>query len=160
VNRLVIYALAALGVVGMIWAGYRYHEGLIGRIAQLEADKATVSAALETEKVAVVSLQLAITEWKRSYESLERAQAQLAAAHQAATTETRRLNELLGRHDLASLARAKPGLVEARLNSGTARALRLLECSSTPGGCPPAPDPATPNARIRQPAGPDPDTRR
>lgn len=135
--RIYAIALAALGLVTMIGLAYWHYDGLVEEINTLSADKASLVAALEVERTATTSLQLAIKEWKEGYDRLARAQIDLSRAHQAATAETRRLNELLGRHDLGALARSKPGLVERRVNDGTARAMRLLECASTPGGCTP-----------------------
>lgn len=141
--RLSLIGLATLGLLTMITLGCRHYEGLISQINTLEADKAALAVALENERAVARGLQEGIVAWSDAYDQLATRQAQAAAVAQAATAEARRLNELLAEHDLATLARRKPALVEARVNAGTRRALSLLECASTPGGCPPDGVPAT-----------------
>jgi len=135
-------ALAGAMLAAMLAGAYRHYTGLVSQVSTLTADKATLQLALDTEKATAEGLKKGIQAWNDAYELLRKQEAESARVAMAASAEARRLNELLGSHDLGALARSRPGLVEARLNAGTARAGRLLECATTPGGCPPDGDPA------------------
>jgi hypothetical protein len=75
-----------------------------------------------------------INQWSASQAQQAQALRDLAAAQREAGNYSKGLIDVLSKHDLAALAASKPGLVEARVNAGTERALRMLEQSTTPGG--------------------------
>lgn len=56
----------------------------------------------------------------------------LQALQNQAAEEAKQLKETLSSHDLSALSSAKPGLIERRINRGTADAFRLLELATQP----------------------------
>jgi len=66
-------------------------------------------------------------EWKESLEGFQDTISQLSEVQRDANSETRRLNDIFGKHDLRALAEAKPGLIETRINAGTLNAFSVLE---------------------------------
>ena len=131
----IIAGVGALAVGLIITLAWRHYEGLVQANANLEAANAELALALEIEKDTVEVQQQAITEWQAAAVEWQKEQQRLARVAQQATAESRRLNGIFAEHDLTRLALAKPGLIERRINAGTDRAGRLLECASTPGGC-------------------------
>lgn len=111
---------------------------------------------------AIVAALIAVIWWQNQtineYEGVKQANEKLAeqqaldatrlqelADERAAASKTiTELREKLRKHDLANLARAKPGLVERRVNRGTADALRMFECITDPAL--PCPDRASPGS--------------
>ena len=116
-----------MGAAMLIMAGsfavyFKYSQG---QIADLNQEKAVL-----TVQVATV---------KRQYEFLEeqikkQAQAQEELNRNLATIrkETGALAVLLSKHDLGNLAVRKPGLIENRVNKGTAEVMRKMEEISNP----------------------------
>lgn len=135
--RLWLIGLLAAGLASIIGLAYFHYTGLVADRARLEANQATLTLTLARSQEATAAAVEAVGEWKAASERMAQELARLAAVQAEARAEARRLNDLFSRHNLEELARAKPGLVERRVNAGTARALRLLECA-TGGGhdCP------------------------
>jgi len=115
-------------------AGWGYHTVTLGKaekqIAQLESNNVILKTnqiqmeqALETEK-----------------KSRERAENNLQNQLKAVGELTEKSNQLKAerdeylsifkRHDMTRLARAKPGLIEPRINKGTAAVFRSIETDS------------------------------
>lgn len=87
----------------------------------VDAQKATIDAALS-----------AVSEWKDQIDEFQDTISEMVDTQQSATAETRRLNDIFTKHDLNRLSLAKPGLVQRRVNSGTADVLGMFE-SETAG---------------------------
>lgn len=135
-SKLVVAGVATLALGLIITLGYRHYTGMQARIVELEASNSALQVALEVEQATSAAKDDALLEWQIAAE-----EARIEAEHQAAvarqaTAETRRLNAIFAEHDLTRLALAKPGLIERRINSGTADIFRMLECASR-GGCEP-----------------------
>ena len=79
------------------------------------------------QKQATEAAVEAVAAWKESADELNRRIDEMAKVQLEATAQTRKLNDLFAKHDLQALAAAKPGLVERRVNAGTAAVLRMLE---------------------------------
>jgi hypothetical protein len=121
-------------IILLAGAGWGYHTVTLGKaekaIAQLESNNVILKTnqmqmeqALETEK-----------------KSRERAENNLQNQLKAVGELTEKSNQLkkerdeyLGifkRHDMTRLARVKPGLIEPRINKGTAQVFRSIETDS------------------------------
>jgi hypothetical protein len=124
--------LGAVVIAGILYAGYRHYTGLLDDLGQLREDRAALAAGLQTSEQSVVTLTEALDDWKRQAEQARAHQEELEQTARRATAENRRLNEIFARHDLTQLARARPGLIESRINDGTERVLGLLACASDP----------------------------
>jgi len=117
-----------LAVVG---SAYGYHTVKVNEyeatIARLEANIATLKANYIRMEEAFEREQLAR---QRSEENL---QIQLKAVGELTEKNTemqREMDDYLSifkRHNLTQLARAKPGLIEPRINKGTAEVFRAIE---------------------------------
>jgi hypothetical protein len=115
-------------------AGYMYHNTVVSQkdaiIARLEANAVTLKenavrleAAFETEAAAR----------KRSEENLQvqlQAVSELSEKANAMQAEMDDYVSIFKRHDLTRLARAKPGLIEPRINKGTKEVFRAIENDS------------------------------
>lgn len=126
----IIAGVATLALGLIITLAYRHYTGMQERIVTLEKSNAELQLAIEVEQSTSAAKDAAILEWQLNYEEQQLENERLAAVAQAASAEARRLNGIFAEHDLTRLTLAKPGLIERRINSGTARAFSLLECAS------------------------------
>ncbi len=115
-------------------AGYMYHTTVVSQkdaiIARLEANAVTLKenavrleAAFETEAAAR----------KRSEENLQVQLQAVSELTEKANTMQAEMDDYVSifkRHDLTRLARAKPGLIEPRINKGTKEVFRAIENDS------------------------------
>jgi len=128
--KMAIYGFVGLAIVTTITLGYSHYKGIVSDLAVSIANEAKLELAIDVQTETIVAAQQNATDWKDAYAALE-AQAevvrQIAVEAQA---EQERLNGLFAEHDLNELAGAKPGLIESRLNSGTARIGCMLETAS------------------------------
>jgi len=75
----------------------------------------------------------AIAEWSVAQERMQATLDAMATNQVEANVTAKELNDVLSRHDLHALALAKPGLIERRINSGTADIFRMFESASGEG---------------------------
>lgn len=121
IGALLALLLAAGGVVW--WLNSSKNEVI--------KDNGRLELALTTQQGATKSAMIAVDAWKTAADKLQ-ADLEAMAQNQAdANEEIRRLNDVLAKHKLAELAKAKPGLVGNRVNAGTARMLGLLTAASS-----------------------------
>lgn len=123
---------AAIGVVvaTAVVLSWRHYTSLVDSNVRLttERDQALGRAEGATRVV---------DQWRASQAEQAAALRDLADAQREAGKYSRELRDVLSKHDLSRLAAAKPRMVEARINAGTDRAMRLLErASQAPGGGP------------------------
>jgi len=142
-GRTAIFGVATVGVAVFIGLGYLHYSSLVDVKAKQAAEIAALQAQVDAERARVAQaaelVERFVAEQRRSAQALE----QLETARRAASAEGRRLNSVLGRHDLQSLAGQRPDAVERLANDASARMLRLLEQASGAGrGAPAAADPA------------------
>ena len=130
--------LVGLVVVTMLTLGFRHYTSLVDTVAVLTANEALLKRSIDDQGLAIDAQEETIGEWSDAQDALVKRMDEVQRVATAARGETRRLNEIFSDHDLTELARRKPGLIEPRINAGTARALRLLECASGARGedCP------------------------
>ena len=114
--------------------GYAYHTTVVSQkeavIARLEANAVTLKenavrleTAFETEKAAR----------ERSEQNLQaqlQAVGELTEKNNAMQAEMDDYLSIFKRHDMTRLARAKPGLIEPRINNGTKEVFRSIEEAS------------------------------
>jgi len=114
----------------IIGLAFNHYTGLIDKVTVLEKNNTTLTTAVELQKTDLEEHSEVIDEWEISQDTLVDRMDELRQISIKASKERRRLNGLFSRHDFTHLARTKPGLIERRINTGTAAALRMLECSS------------------------------
>jgi len=118
-------------IIGVIGGGYAYHQVTV---SNLEAAKAQLEANNRTLKENQVQMEMAV---KTAQESLAAAEANAKKTEAAMSALTAKNNELAKEkanymkifkdHNLTRLARAKPGMIETRINKGTEKVFRNLE---------------------------------
>lgn len=115
-------------------AGYGYHKVVINekdnRINQQQID---IAAATQQN----VALQTAAQTNINTIKNMEKQMKAQAQAFASLTTKSAKLEQektqylsIFKRHNLTRTARAKPGLMEPRINSGTAKVFRQVEADS------------------------------
>jgi len=124
----IVMLMAALSAIG---GGYAYH---VSTVSKLESNIVQLEANNRTLKENQVQMEVAV---KTAQESLAAAEANAKKSEAAMTALTQRNNELAREkanymkifkdHNLTRLARAKPGMIEKRINNGTAKVFRDLE---------------------------------
>lgn len=136
--KLAIAGLLALATVTIIGLGYRHYTQLLDERDTLTTNNAVLETAVETQQTTINVQTAAISEWDAAMAELSSRIEEMERVQHVAAQETRRLNELFSRHDLGRLSLQRPGLVEPRINDGSDRAIRLLECATGAGGadCP------------------------
>lgn len=135
-HKIGAYALVAVALSVSIYLGYNHYQGLLADISTLETNNTKLQTSFDLEKESVEQLTQLVTEWQMAAEAAQLRAQRLQESEARARAETRRLNDIFSRHDFTLLARAKPGLIERRINDGTDRVFSVLTCeTTTPGRC-------------------------
>ena len=116
-----VVGLVILGLVGALKYVHGRYVVAVGELAASEASHKATTAAFASYR-ASTEVQL-----KNLRESVTR----MAAEYHAARSKADELSEMLSRHDFTELVRRKPGLIERRVNSGSANVLRDLKALTT-----------------------------
>lgn len=120
-GAIVVGAAVAIGL--LMWQNSSLRED--NRVLSENNGKLTV--AVEEQKAAVEAAVANAGEWQAALEDLQQTHEELQNVERQASAEVARLQGIFARHDLRALAIARPGLIENRINSGTADALSVLE---------------------------------
>lgn len=136
-----------IGVVAVtaVTLSYRHYTGLVDAKAELTARVGTLEQDVAREKARGDAFKLTIDKWDEAAAKQAEALDRFSTVQRDAGETTRRLTDALSKHDLGALARSKPGLIQTRINAGTADAFRLLEHST--GAAPAGGAQAAPAAR-------------
>lgn len=136
--KLAIYGILGSAAITAVGLGYWHYTSVINERDQLKVNNAVLEQAVELQDSTITAQQEAIAEWEASQARLLQTMEALAEQNQLASTELRRLQDVFSRHDLNALALRRPGLIERRIDLGTARINRMLECATgSPGeDCP------------------------
>ncbi len=86
-----------------------------------------LTTANEVQRFTIKDQEKAIENWAEAQARMQVTLDALATAQVEANSTARRLNDVLSKNDLHALSLAKPGLIERRINSGTATDLQLFE---------------------------------
>lgn len=129
-TKLIVAGVASAFLAGVVWLGYKHYTGLQEQIRKLEVSNAQLVDRNALQGDAIAKQQGALDEWRKEQERLIAQMQELDKVSKEASKELGRLNEIFSKHNLGKLSTRKPGLIEKRLNSGTARASRMLECST------------------------------
>lgn len=126
--------MALLAAVATAAGGFYWHHTIV----KSERDAALIQiGALQivntVQKKTIADQDEAIDEWTEAQARMQATLDALATAQVEANTTARKLNDVLSKHDLHALSLAKPGLIEPRINAGTADILGMFE-SETGGG--------------------------
>jgi len=117
-------SLIFLVIMGVMAGGfYFYYKDSQKRIAILTENAAKAELAVETQKAAITSM-------KANFEKQAMLVTNLQGKLSDAEDGYKKLSSKLRRHDLEELSRAKPGLMEKRINNGTKKLILELEAIS------------------------------
>ncbi|KFH18443.1 hypothetical protein ELZ19_07030 [Brucella abortus] len=136
--RLIFGGVVALAVVTIIGLGYVHYNGLVDERDRLRTERAQLETAVRLQDQTLDAQAEALEEWQEAHRGLLARFEEMQRVADEAHAETRRLHALFSQHDLADLAARRPGLIERRINAGTTRIGRMLECASGAPGpdCP------------------------
>lgn len=113
-----------------IWAAYAHYQGLLLKVDQLTIENAQVRMSTEIQATHLAQQKTALDQWKKAQDELVKNYHSLSIVAYDARRETSRLNDLFTKHNFSALATKKPGLIENRINSGTASLFKLFECET------------------------------
>ena len=112
-------------------AGYGYHTIVVNqkeaKIARLEANAVTLKENAARLEAAFDVEKLAREKAEKNLQTQLKAVSELSAKNNEMQAEMDDYLSIFKRHDLTRLARAKPGLIEPRINNGTAQVFRDIE---------------------------------
>lgn len=123
-----IGAVAAVSLT--VYLGYRHYEGLVARLEATEQRAATLDLAVKTQNETIGAQASAIAEWKGALAEYAKKLDEVQQYADEAGVETRRLRDEFAKVSLRALASKEPGLVTRRVNDGSDRARRMLECAT------------------------------
>ena len=114
-------AIMSFVIMAVMAGGFiLYYKDTQKTIATLHQKNAKLEGAVESQKAAIESMDENFTKQSKLVGDL---QIKLSEAEDG----YKKLSSKLRRHDLEELSRAKPGLMENRINKGTARLILELE---------------------------------
>ena len=126
--------IAMVAVVAALAGGaWLYHSKVVAERDAAINKAAALQVAKEVQDATIAAQKDAIARWKEAERRMQETLEELAKAQQDAAQYQKELNDVLSKHDLDRLSEGKPGMLERRINRGTARVLRMFE-HATDGG--------------------------
>jgi chromosome segregation ATPase len=124
-----IYLIVAF--VGAIAGGYSYHQVTVSKfeagIAQLEANNRTLKENQVQLDIAINTAEASLKAAEENAKKSEAAMSALTSRNQELNREKQTYLKIFKDHNLTRLARARPGMIEKRINNGTQRVFEALE---------------------------------
>lgn len=116
------YLTIGMAVILLTLAGtfYWYYNSSQSRIEILQANQARLELSVQMQRQ-TIDRQREFLEFQQEYSR------QLQQGLAEAESSRGKLEEIFRSHDLDALSRARPGLIENRINRGTERVFRELE---------------------------------
>ena len=115
-------------------AGYAYHTTVVSQkdatIAQLESNNAILKTNISIVEGALEKETQARERSEQNLQVQLKAVGELTEKNNSMQAEMDDYLSIFKRHDLTRLARAKPGLIEPRINKGTKDVFRAIENDS------------------------------
>lgn len=129
-NRFVIQSILITAAVASVWYYVRWNRVTI---ENLRNDKARLTVAVEHQKNVIEGME---RDFNQILASRDRLSAELIRSRQERDSLRETLfRETQGKKGLEELARAKPGLIERAINSGTRDVLNCLQTLSSGESC-------------------------
>lgn len=124
-----IYLIVAF--IGAIGSGYAYHQVTVSNfevgIALLEANNRTLKENQEQLDIAINAFEASLKAAEENAKKSEAAMSALTSRNQELNREKQTYLKIFKDHNLTRLARAKPGMIEKRINNGTQKVFEALE---------------------------------
>jgi len=112
-------------------AAFAYHQvtvsGLQASVAQLEANNRTLKENQVQLELAVSTAEASLKAAEENAKKQGEAMNKLTLANNELAKEKSNYMKVFKDHNLTRLARAKPGMIEKRINNGTEKVFRMLE---------------------------------
>lgn len=124
--KLVVGGIGLLVIITVVTLHFREFNARAARIAVLEADKVTLELVIDTQKEVITAQADAIESWSDAMDNVQETMQEMADNQVEANEQSRRLNDVLGKHDLEALSLARPELVERTINRASADVFRML----------------------------------
>jgi len=113
---------------------YGYHTVKVNEMSATIAQKESAIVILKSNEEKLIAAEeqnrKAIETMKQDIEKQREAFTNLSTQHVQLTKERDEYMSIFRKHDLTKLARRKPGLIEPRINNGTAQVFRQVEQDS------------------------------
>lgn len=116
-------AAALAAAIGLL---YWQNHTLRGDLNVSIENSAKLEGAVSQQRAATAAAVANADEWRGAMDEMRASIEALEESRRAAEAETRRLEKLFDEHDLTALARARPALIERRINDGTDAAFGVL----------------------------------
>jgi len=120
-----------LAFLALIGVGYFHYTSLLSSVESLAVKNSQLETKVGLQKEEILAQERAIDEWVEAQKELQERLQKLQLVAENATKESRRLNEIFSKHNLGELAKKKPGLIQSRLNAGTANLFRMFKCETS-----------------------------
>ena len=114
----------------MLVAATLHYRGLTRELSDLKNENTLLVKDRQAHAAVIAAQATAIDKWGENQDRIERSVSDIAEAAREARGAIRELDRIFDDHDLEKLAKARPGLVQSRVNRGSDDARRLLECAS------------------------------
>jgi ribosomal 50S subunit-recycling heat shock protein len=126
--------IAIVAVIGAIGAAYAYHKVTVAEltvtVAQLEANNRTLKQNNDTLQVAAENNAAKVLELEAQKQEEQVQVAALTTRNNQLEEDRKNYMKIFKDHNLTRLSRAKPGLIENRINSATAEVFKQVEDNS------------------------------
>lgn len=124
-----IYLL--IGILVVAGGAYAYHQVTVSKlentVIQLEANNRTLKENQVQLELAVTTAQASLKAAEENAKKSEAAMSALTMKNNELARDKANYMKIFKDHNLTRLARAKPGLIETRINNGTEKVFRDLE---------------------------------
>ena len=130
-----LFFIKLLPVLLLLGGGaYGYHTVKVNEMSATIAQKESAIVILKSNEEKLIAAEeqnrKAIETIKQDIEKQREAFTNLSTQHVQLTKERDEYMSIFRKHDLTKLARRKPGLIEPRINNGTAQVFRQVEQDS------------------------------
>ena len=130
-----LFFIKLLPVLLLVGGGaYGYHTVKVNEMSATIAQKESAIVILKSNEEKLIAAEeqnrKAIETMKQDIEKQREAFTNLSTQHVQLTKERDEYMSVFRKHDLTKLARRKPGLIEPRINNGTAQVFRQVEQDS------------------------------
>jgi len=123
--------IMVFAVISVIGGGYAYHQVTVSKlenhVIQLEANNKTLKDNQVALEQAVQTAQESLRAAEENAKKSEAAMSALTAKNNELAKDKANYMKIFKDHNLTRLARAKPGMIETRINKGTEKVFRMLE---------------------------------
>ena len=120
-----------MGLLAALGGAYAYHQVTVSKlesaVVQLEANNRTLKENQVQMEIAVNTAQSSLKAAEENAKKSEAAMSALTSRNQELNREKQTYLKIFKDHNLTRLARAKPGMIEKRINNGTQKVFEALE---------------------------------